>query len=111
MQGLERLQLSVIAVKLVTNSTQKSKLEWAAQKLTGLGFDMKYNEMFTSLTATRKLVETKCLHPFCLLQDDAMEDFAELDMTNPNAVIVGLIPDYFTYKHASQPSIQVINRQ
>ena len=26
-QGLKRLQLSVIAVKLVTNSTQKSKLE------------------------------------------------------------------------------------
>ena len=27
----------------------------------------------------------------------AMEDFAELDMTNPNAVVVGLTPDYFTY--------------
>ena len=37
-----------------------------------------------------------------LLQDDVMEDFVGLDMTNPNAVVVGLAPDYFAYNHLNQ---------
>ena len=61
-QALKRLQQSGIAVKLVTNGTQKSK-NGLHKKLTELGFDIKSDEIFTSLTATRKLVEAKCL-PF-----------------------------------------------
>ena len=100
-QAMNRLRQSGIAVKLVTNGTQKSK-SGLYNRLTKLGFDINCNEIFTSLVATRKLVESKGFRPFCLLQDDAMEDFAGLDMTNPNAVVVGLAPDYFTYEHLNQ---------
>ena len=71
-------------------------------KLTRLGFDIKHDEIFTSLTAARKLVEVEGLRPLCLLQDDAKEDFAGVNMSNPNAVVVGLAPDYFTYEHLNQ---------
>ena len=47
-------------------------------------------------------MESEQLRPLCLLQDDAMEDFTGLDTTNPNAVVVGLAPDYFTYEHLNQ---------
>ena len=109
-QALKRLQQSGITVKLVTNGTQKSK-SGVYNRLTELGFDINYNEIFTSLTATRKLIEAKGLRPFCLLQDDAMEDFAGLDMTNPNAVVVGLAPDYFTYKHLNQAFRLLMNNK
>ena len=42
------------------------------------------------------------LRPFCLLQDEAMEDFAGLDMTNPNAVVVGLAPDSMNYERLNE---------
>ena len=96
-----RLRQSGIAVKFITNATKESK-RGLHHKLTRLGFDIKHDEVFTSLTAARKLVEAENLRPFCLLQDDAKEDFAGLDTTNPNAVLVGLAPDYFTYEHLNQ---------
>lgn len=96
-----RLRQSGIAVKFITNATKESK-SGLHNKLTRLGFDIKHDEIFTSLTAARKLVEAEKLRPFCLLQDDAKEDFAGLDMTNPNAVVVGLAPDYFTYEYLNQ---------
>ena len=88
-------------MKFITNATKESKSR-LHDKLTRLGFDIKRDEIFTSLTAARKLVESKQLRPFCLLQDDAMEDFTGLDTTNPNAVVVGLAPDYFNYEHLNQ---------
>ena len=100
-QALERLRQSGIAVKFITNGTRKSK-SGLHDKLIRLGFDIKYDEIFTSLIATRRLIEAKGLRPFCLLQDDARKDFAGLDMTNPNAVVIGLAPDYFTYEHLNQ---------
>ena len=96
-----RLQQSGIAVKFITNATKESK-SGLHNKLTRLGFDIKHDEIFTSLTAARRLVEMENLRPFCLLQDEAMEDFAGLDMTNPNAVVVGLAPDYFNYEHLNK---------
>jgi len=96
-----RLRQSGIAVRFVTNATKESK-SGLHTKLTRLGFDIKYDEIFTSLMATRKLIEAENLRPFCLLQDDAKDDFAGLEMTNPNAVVVGLAPDYFNYEYLNQ---------
>jgi len=63
---------------------------------------MNSDEIFTSLTAARRLVESQNLRPFCLLQDDAKKDFAGLEVTDPNAVVVGLAPDYFNYESLNQ---------
>ena len=109
-QALKRLQQSGIAVRLITNGTRKSK-SGLHHNLIRLGFDINYDDMFTSLTATRRLVEAKGLRPFCLLQDDAKQDFAGVDMTNPNAVVVGLAPEYFTYEHLNQAFRLLINNE
>ena len=37
-----------------------------------------------------------------LTQDGVKKDFAGLDTTNPNAVVVGLPSNYFTYEHLNQ---------
>ena len=84
-------------MRFVTNTTKESK-ETLLRRLTGIGFDIKAEEVFTSLTAARRLVDQRKLRPMLLLQRDALEDFKGVDVNNPNAVVVGLAPDCFNYE-------------
>lgn len=84
-------------MRFVTNTTKESK-ETLLTRLTGIGFDIKAEEVFTSLTAARRLVDQRKLRPMLLLQQDALEDFKGVDVNDPNAVVVGLAPDCFNYE-------------
>lgn len=92
-----RLRETGVALRFVTNTTKESK-ETLLRRLTGIGFDIKAEEVFTSLTAARRLVDQRNLRPMLLLQQDAIEDFKGVDVNNPNAVVVGLAPDCFNYE-------------
>ena len=96
-----RLRQNGIAVRFITNSTKISKARLHA-KLNRLGFEINLDEIFTSLTAARRLIEVENLRPFCLLQDEAKEDFDGLEMSNPNTIVVGLAPDAMNYDHLNQ---------
>lgn len=84
-------------MRFVTNTTKESK-GTLLRRLTGIGFDIKAEEVFTSLTAARRLVDQRKLRPMLLLQQDALEDFKGVDVNDPNAVVVGLAPDCFNYE-------------
>ncbi len=60
---------------------------------------MRLEELFTSLTAARRLVGREKLRPLLLLEQSALEDFDGVDTDDPNAVVVGLAPSLFDYKH------------
>ena len=92
-----RLRETGVSVRFVTNTTKESK-ETLLRRLTGIGFDIKADEVFTSLTAARRLVDQRKLRPMLLLQQDALEDFKGVDVNDPNAVVVGLAPDCFNYE-------------
>lgn len=96
-----RLRQNGIAVRFITNSTKISKSRLHA-KLNRLGFEINLDEIFTSLTAARRLIEVENLRPFCLLQDEAKEDFDGLDMSDPNAIVMGLAPDAMNYDRLNQ---------
>ncbi|KAJ7389030.1 Haloacid dehalogenase-like hydrolase domain-containing protein 2 [Desmophyllum pertusum] len=96
-QALQSLRETGVSVRFVTNTTKESK-ETLLRRLTGIGFDIKAEEVFTSLTAARRLVDQRNLRPMLLLQPDAIEDFKGVDVDNPNAVVVGLAPDCFNYE-------------
>jgi hypothetical protein len=63
-----------------------------------LGFDLRKEEIFNSLTAARKLIISRQLKPMLLIEPAAMDDFQDLitDGT-PNAVVIGLAPSKFNY--------------
>lgn len=66
-----------------------------------LGFTIKKDEIFSSLSAARQLIVKNNLKPMLLLSADAMEDFEGLqakENEKPNAVIVGLAPEEFHYE-------------
>ena len=92
-----RLRQHGIAVRFITNATKISRRRLHA-KLTKLGFEINLDEIFTALTAARRLVEVENLRPFYLLQDEAKEDFEGLETANPNAIVIGLAPDIMNYE-------------
>lgn len=68
------------------------------ERLTKLGFDLRKDEIFSSLFAARKLIISRQLKPLLLIEPAAMEDFQDLVTDDiPNAVVIGLAPSKFNY--------------
>ncbi|XP_037547812.1 haloacid dehalogenase-like hydrolase domain-containing protein 2 [Nematolebias whitei] len=95
--ALNRLRKASVSVKFVTNTTKESKRN-LLERLQRLNFDLQEEEIFTSLSAARSLIEQKQHRPLLLVEDGALEDFTGIDTSEPNAVVVGLAPDHFNYQ-------------
>ncbi|VDM97888.1 unnamed protein product [Thelazia callipaeda] len=72
------------------------------ERLAKLGLEISQSEIFTSLSAAKQLIKKNNLRPLLFLEDSAMEDFADLEVDNPNAVVVGLAPSKFCYSYLNQ---------
>lgn len=102
-EALTKLQAtSGLNLRFVTNTTNESKRA-LMERLTTLGFQgVTEEKVFTSLSAARTLLETHKLRPYFLVDRKAMEDFKGIAEENPNAVVVGLAPDEFTYENLNK---------
>lgn len=69
-----RLRQSQMKLKFVTNTTKESK-RVLLERLTNIGFDIIADEIFTSLTAAKRLIEMRKLSPLMLVDDKALEEF------------------------------------
>ncbi|XP_070547109.1 haloacid dehalogenase-like hydrolase domain-containing protein 2 [Ptychodera flava] len=97
-EAVQRLRKTNLSLRFVTNTTKECKAMLHG-RLESLGFDIKEDEIFTSLTAAKTLVEKQNLRPLLLLQDTAMKDFeGRYSYHDANAVVVGLAPDCFNYE-------------
>ncbi|XP_005103194.1 haloacid dehalogenase-like hydrolase domain-containing protein 2 isoform X2 [Aplysia californica] len=96
--ALKRLrQQKDIKVKFVTNTTKESKAV-LMRRLLKIGFDVSEEDVFTSLSAARQLVDAQNLRPYLLVDEKAMEDFEGVPQEDPNSVVVGLAPDRMNYE-------------
>ncbi|XP_077202845.1 haloacid dehalogenase-like hydrolase domain-containing protein 2 [Paroedura picta] len=100
-EALKRLRSAPVAVRFVTNTTKECKQD-LLERLKKLDFDIREDEIFTSLTAARNLLEEKRVRPLLLVEDSALRDFSGLDTHDPNAVVIGLAPDQFNYEMMNQ---------
>ncbi len=74
--ALQRLRmLRGVALRFVTNTTRESH-RMVEERLQSMGFSIRSEEIFTSLSAARRLVEDRKLRPLLLLEQGTMEDFA-----------------------------------
>ncbi|XP_066473319.1 haloacid dehalogenase-like hydrolase domain-containing protein 2 isoform X2 [Tiliqua scincoides] len=96
-EALKRLRSAPVTIRFVTNTTKECKRD-LLERLKKLEFDIKEDEIFTSLTAARNLLEQKQVRPLLLVEDNALHDFKGIDTNEPNAVVIGLAPDHFNYK-------------
>lgn len=58
----------------MTNTTKESKSN-LCNLLNRIGFDIQQNEIFSSLTSARNLVDKENLRPLLFLETSALEDF------------------------------------
>lgn len=64
-----------MAVKFVTNTTKECRRS-LLERLQRLNFDLEEREIFTSLSAARRLLEQRRERPLLLVEDSALEDFS-----------------------------------
>ncbi|KAG0303074.1 hypothetical protein BGZ98_007007 [Dissophora globulifera] len=95
--ALERLRSSGVPFRFCTNTTQSSG-DSLASHLRKLGLDVHREEIFTSLSACRQLVQTRGLRPLLILEPDAQREFEGILHSEPyDSVVVGLSPSNFHY--------------
>ena len=88
-------------VLFLTNTSRVSS-ETLLHQLREMGFDESCipnrDAVVTSISATRQYLITNGLRPYCLVEDDLVEnDFHGVEMNDPNCVLVGLAPSKFCY--------------
>ncbi|PRW45390.1 haloacid dehalogenase-like hydrolase domain-containing 2 [Chlorella sorokiniana] len=96
--ALARLRQAGVECRFVTNTT-KDTISNMLALVQGLGFEIQHQEVFSSLTATRRLIEERQLRPFLLLHPKALPDFEGLPTDSPNCVVVGLAKEAFNYEN------------
>ncbi|CAO3618943.1 unnamed protein product [Mucor fragilis] len=100
-EAIQRLKASKIPFRFATNTTKVSSKQ-LVDKLTTLGFDVEERDVFTSLSACRDMIKSKQLRPLLIMEDAAMDEFKGIDVTDPNAVVVGLAPSKFNYEKLNE---------
>ncbi|XP_055329851.1 haloacid dehalogenase-like hydrolase domain-containing protein 2 [Paramacrobiotus metropolitanus] len=107
-QAIDRLRQTGMPLRFVTNTTKESK-RMLHQRLTAMGFHINPDEIFTSITAARKILEAKKWRPWLLVSDEAMEDFEGLPTNDPDAVVIGLAPEKLNYENMNKAFNMVLN--
>lgn len=105
-EALERLKNSGLKYKFVTNTTKESQ-NALYTRLRAIGFDLKREQIFSSLIAARDFIEKENLRPHLIVEKEALEDFqtilenndaeAQGSSNKQEAVFVGLAPSLFNY--------------
>jgi ribonucleotide monophosphatase NagD (HAD superfamily) len=54
-------------------------------------------QVFSSLRAAKKVIEDQQLRPLLLLHPDALPEFSSINCAEPNAVVLGLAKEAFSY--------------
>ncbi|XP_063151914.1 haloacid dehalogenase-like hydrolase domain-containing protein 2 [Candoia aspera] len=96
-EALKKLRSTPLAIRFVTNTTKECKRD-LLERLKKLEFDIKEDEIFTSLTAARNLLEQKQVRPLLMVEENALHDFTGIETSEPDAVVIGLAPDHFNYQ-------------
>ncbi|KAI8967449.1 haloacid dehalogenase-like hydrolase domain-containing 2 [Mycotypha africana] len=99
--AIRRLRASRIPFKFATNTTKVSSSK-LVRKLIHLGFEVDAKDVFTSLSACKDMIQTRQLRPLLLMEDAALEEFKEIETSDPNAVVIGLAPSKFNYENLNE---------
>lgn len=90
-----------IEIRFVTNTTKESA-QTLNDRLVRIGFHIKKEEIYSSLSAAAEYVAKENLQPYYILTDDARKDFPENLNESENAVVIGLAPEKFHYENLTK---------
>lgn len=95
-EALARLRDSGLTLRFVTNTTRQSRAA-LLQELAGRGLAIGEDELITPAVAAREVLLARGLRPLLLIHPGLQADFAGIDTTDPNAVVVGDAGEHFCY--------------
>ena len=98
---LSRLRQAGIRVKFVTNESSRTRASLHA-KLTRLGFELELEDILTPAMAMMLIIREKKLRPHLLVHPNVMEDFAGVDISDPNSVIIGDMAEHITFHNLNE---------
>jgi HAD superfamily hydrolase (TIGR01458 family) len=99
--ALARLRGSGLALRFVTNTTRQNRAA-LLQELAGRGLAIGEDELLTPAGAAREVLLARGLRPLLLIHPGLEADFAGIDTTDPNAVVVGDAGEHFCYATLNQ---------
>lgn len=86
-----------IPYRLITNTSRQTS-EMLLQQLNNAGLDVKKEDIYTAPLAARDYILKKNLRPYCLIHPDLKPEFACIEQSNPDAVVIGDAADDFNYQ-------------
>lgn len=95
------LQRAGIPMRFVTN-TSRSTSQDILHSLKSMGFRVEQTDIFTAPLALKQVCQQRRLRPFCLIHPDLAPEFADLEQSNPNAVIVADAAERFDYARMNE---------
>ena len=93
--ALKRLQ-NRFPVAYVTNTSRKPRSHIYAM-LMGMGFNIVERDVFTAATAAYHYIQANHLRAHLLIHPALEQEFSDIDIKQPNAVVLGDAAEYFTY--------------
>ncbi|ESO99469.1 hypothetical protein LOTGIDRAFT_113609 [Lottia gigantea] len=106
--ALKMLRTCTVNVRFVTNTTKESK-QILFERLTKIGFEIDFDEIFSSLTAAVNRIKKSNLRPYLLVDDKAIADFEGFPVADPNCVVVGLAPEKLSFECMNKAFDLLIN--
>ncbi|XP_031453195.1 phospholysine phosphohistidine inorganic pyrophosphate phosphatase isoform X1 [Phasianus colchicus] len=100
-EAVQRIKASGLKLRFCTNETQATR-EKFVKKLQGLGFDISVAEVTAPAPAACRLLKERGLRPHLLVHDDLVPEFADIDKTNPNCVVIGDAAENFSYANLNE---------
>ncbi len=100
-EALERLRVAGFPFLLLTNTTRSARAAlWARLDAAGLG--VRQDQLLTPSVLAQAWLARETCRPMLLVHPQLRADFASLDETDPNAVVVGDAGDDFSYAALNQ---------
>lgn len=104
--AVKRLKASGLPVRFCTNETTTTRKK-LVEKLSKVGFELKETEIFPPIPAVCKILQQRSLRPYLIVTDECLPDFAAVDQTNPNCVVIGDAETNFSYENLNR-AFQII---
>lgn len=100
-QAVQRVQASDLQVRFITNTSQQTRAN-LLRHLQALDFVVDQSQLFTAVDAARQWLQQRQLRPFCLVHENILSEFADLDQREPNAVLLADAAEGFDYSNLNR---------
>ena len=100
-ETIAHLQQSALQIRFITNTSQKTR-QRIIDDLHALGFAIQDDQVYTATDVAKRWLVDQGLRPYCLVHRNIRSEFADMDQSNPNAVLIGDAAEDFTFEHLNR---------